>query len=160
MRHQSLSFILCYCSSLFFFASNTCTINFPLLDSFLAIFQNKIIMHDVFLKMKRLTWKGVNGWERMEGKVGRVLWSVLTMSVKAREIWWPFKPSAPDRRSKRVMRQTEEKLLPSLRYKPIVHGFYSQSVAPPNLEFHTWCHSNDPTAVKTVHSVLHDHSNC
>lgn len=51
-----------------------------------------------------------------------------------------------------------EKPLPSMRFRPIVHGFYSQSVAPSHSERHTWCRSNDPGAVKTVHAILHNYT--
>lgn len=66
-----------------------------------------------------------------------------------------FQASAPDTEGK-TDEADREKHLPPMRNMPVVYGFYSQSVAPPNSEIDTWCHSNDPSAVETVHSVLHD----
>lgn len=71
-----------------------------------------------------------------------------TMSVKALTF------QASDRQEEKINEADGERDLPSVRYMPIVHSFHGQSVAPPYSELNTWCHSNDPGAVKTVHSVL------
>lgn len=71
-----------------------------------------------------------------------------------------FEALSPDRqmvRVKNVWRQTERNPSPPIGFRPIVHSFHSQSVAPPHSELHTWCHSNDPGAVKTGHSIVCDY---
>ncbi len=87
-------------------------------------------------------------WRGKRNKEGRrVLWSVWK---------WVWKLWKADDLSSLTSMQTEEKTdegegekpLPSMRYRPTVHGFYCQSVALPNSELNTWCHSNDPSAVK------------
>lgn len=48
-----------------------------------------------------------------------------------------------------------QKHIPSVRRRPVVHGFDSQSIGLPHSEINTWSHSNDASAVKTSHAILH-----
>ena len=90
----------------------------------------------VILKMiNALEW-WIEWWKRKkkEGNNGEICGAAL-------EKWWHFiSPLQTDKGNP----------LPSLRGRPIVHGFHSQRVAPPHGEVDTRRHTDDPGAVKTV----------
>lgn len=94
------------------------------------------------------------GKEKQAGERWTSTVECLTMGVKSCGNLMTFHASAPDKTDV----ADREKLLPSVRHRSIVHGFYSQSVAAPHDELNTRCHSNDPGAVKTVHAVIRDYT--
>lgn len=61
-----------------------------------------------------------------------------------------FYAAAPHKHRKRARSRTREPPLPSVRHRPIVYSFHSQSVASANSQLSTWCHCNYPSTVKTM----------
>ena len=140
-------YLLCNSSP---FSSFPLTLKLSISHSVLAIFQYEIyVIHNIFLKMKTAHLKGgETDGENGKGKVGECC-GVSDNECEGCGNLMTFQTSAPDRRRNRLMKQTHgEKLLPSLGHGAIVHGFHSQSEAPPDSELNTWCHSNDPGAVE------------
>jgi len=72
----------------------------------------------------------------------------LTKSAKAPEIGRPFEPQLETDGGKDWWVEREDPL-PPLRSRPVVRGFYGQSVIPPHSELNAWRHSNNPGAVNT-----------